>query len=64
MYYLLDRPKSTGVAAKTWDVLDAVFGTDKFTREDAASALAQAGAGADYETIDRLVSRGYALETN
>ena len=59
MYILTDKPSGYNTA---WEALDNAFGTEEFSREEAVSALSQAGIEDEYGTFDRLVSNGYVSE--
>jgi len=61
MYILFDKPNSRNTA---WEALDNAFGTERFSKEDAVSALVRAGVGNEYEAFARLVRDGYATEVD
>ena len=58
MYILVDEPEGHNAA---WETLDNAFGTEEFSREDAASTLAQVGIDG-YSAFDKLVSGGFVSE--
>ena len=57
MYMLTDEPEGHNAA---WEALDNAFGTEEFSREDAAITLSQAGISGN--AFDKLVSGGYVSE--
>ena len=59
MYILTDEPRGHNAA---WEALDNVFGTEEFSREDAASVLTQTGISDEYSVLNRLVNAGYVSE--